>query len=69
MPCGEKLVMPALLQGVEDRAWRTKSAAVDLLGAMAYCAPKQLGTCLPTIVPVLSGAVSDSHVKVSRVEG
>jgi len=61
---GVKLVMPALLQGVEDRAWRTKAAAVDLLGAMAYCAPRQLGTCLPTIVPVMAAAVSDSHVKV-----
>lgn len=49
---------------MEDRAWRTKSAAVELLGAMAYCAPRQLGTCLPTIVPVMAAAVSDTHVKV-----
>ncbi|EKX53505.1 hypothetical protein GUITHDRAFT_57715, partial [Guillardia theta CCMP2712] len=61
---GVKLVMPALLQGVEDRAWRTKAAALDLLGAMAYCAPRQLGTCLPTIVPVMASAVSDTHQKV-----
>jgi hypothetical protein len=39
---GVKLVMPALLQGVEDSAWKTKKAAIDLLGSMAHCAPKQV---------------------------
>ena len=61
---GVKLVMPALLQGVEDSAWKTKKAAIDLLGSMAYCAPRQLGTCLPTIVPVMADAVSDSKAQV-----
>ena len=61
---GVKLVMPALLQGVEDSAWKTKKAAIDLLGSMAYCAPRQLGTCLPTIVPVMAEAVSDTKVQV-----
>ena len=61
---GVKLVMPALLQGVEDSAWKTKKAAIDLLGSMAYCAPRQLGTCLPTIVPVMAEAVSDSKAQV-----
>ncbi len=61
---GVKLVMPALLQGVEDSAWKTKKAAIDLLGSMAHCAPRQLGTCLPTIVPVMADAVSDSKAQV-----
>jgi len=61
---GVKLVMPALLQGVEDSAWKTKKAAIDLLGSMAHCAPRQLGTCLPTIVPVMAEAVSDSKAQV-----
>ncbi len=57
-------MLPALLKGLEDKAWRTKQGSIQLLGAMAYCAPKQLGTALPTVVPRLSGTLTDPHPRV-----
>ena len=61
---GVKLVLPAILQGVDDSAWRTKHGSIELLGTMAYLAPKQLSTSLPTVVPILGKTLSDPHPKV-----
>ena len=59
-----KLILPTLLMGLDDKQWRGKKGAIELMGAMAFLAPKQLSTSLPTILPRLTEVLTDTHKQV-----
>lgn len=61
---GVKIVLPTLLEGLNDSQWRSKKGACDSLGAMAYLDPEQLALSLPVIIPPLTGVLNDSHKEV-----
>ncbi len=63
---GVKLIMPAVLGGLAELSWRSKTASIQLLGHTSFVSPKQLGALLPTIVPELAKAFDDPHPRVQE---
>ncbi|KAK2463021.1 hypothetical protein APHAL10511_004676 [Amanita phalloides] len=61
---GVKLILPSLMEGLDDKQWRSKKGSIELLGMMAYCSPRQLSLSLPIIIPRLTGVLTDSHAQV-----
>jgi HEAT repeat protein len=62
---GVKMVLPKLLNSLQESAWRSRLEAVNLLGSMSSCAPEQLSSSLPIIVPRLIDLLKDPHSKVN----
>lgn len=59
-----KLILPTLLDGLDDKQWRAKKGAIELMGAMAFLAPRQLSVSLPTILPRLTEVLTETHKQV-----
>lgn len=69
-PHSARMVLPDILQNMklevgQKVAWRKRQAAVSLLGAMAYSAPRMLSSYLPTIVNILKDGLVEVHEGVS----
>jgi hypothetical protein len=45
-----KLILPSLLEGLSDKAWRTKEGSIEILGSMAHLAPKQVAFSLSLFI-------------------
>lgn len=64
---GVKQILTPILNSLPcEPQWKTRQEAIRLLGSMAHCAPRQLATCLPQIIPRLVEASSDVHPKVKE---
>ncbi|KAK6539624.1 translational activator of GCN4 [Orbilia ellipsospora] len=61
---GVTVILPTLLEGLDESAWRSKKGACEMLGNMAYLAPSQLAVSLPTIIPPLTNVLTDTHKEV-----
>ncbi|KAI8927350.1 armadillo-type protein [Entophlyctis helioformis] len=61
-----KLVLPSLLIGLQDKAWRSKTGSIEVMASMSALAPRQLSQSLPTIIPGICEALADSHQKVQE---
>eukprot|EP00923_Selenidium_pygospionis_P007197 GHVN01012330.1.p1 GENE.GHVN01012330.1~~GHVN01012330.1.p1 ORF type:complete len:2174 (+),score=530.43 GHVN01012330.1:886-6522(+) len=59
--------LPQLLEKMEaSNPWASRRGSVELLGATAHCAPKQLAKALPEVFPKICESLNDAHPKVKE---
>ncbi|KAL8447416.1 hypothetical protein Emed_004370 [Eimeria media] len=57
---GLRQILPTLTEKLQDTHWMVKIGSIELLAAMASCAPKPLASCVHKVVPLLTDAASDA---------
>eukprot|EP00929_Paragymnodinium_shiwhaense_P118397 TRINITY_DN90318_c0_g1_i1.p1 TRINITY_DN90318_c0_g1~~TRINITY_DN90318_c0_g1_i1.p1 ORF type:complete len:1414 (+),score=223.79 TRINITY_DN90318_c0_g1_i1:100-4341(+) len=65
---GVRLMVNPLLEGLQDKRWKTQIAALELLkpmvGTLAEQAPKRLAALLPKVMPLVCDAASSTRSDV-----
>jgi len=66
-PNGVKIVLPMLFEGMGNKKkWEVKFTSLALLDSLVKSAPKQLGLCLPDIIPIVSQCMWDTKPQVKK---
>ena len=63
-PLAVKLVLPALYDGMEAVAWRTKVECLQALSVLAEHAPSSVGPRLPEAIPKVMECLANTNAKV-----
>ena len=61
------LIQSSILKALDGNQWLTKVESIQLLAAMAFCAPRQLSALLPVVVPQLTHVLASAHQQVRKV--
>lgn len=60
------VICPVLFEALKSPEWRVKVNALERLAQCSTTAPRQIGSLLPRIVPVLSSEVWDTKAQVTK---
>jgi len=65
---GVKLILPILLEGLDEKQCRSKKGSTELLGMMAYRSPRQLSISLPIMINWCIDRLSCSNPYLGKQE-
>ncbi|KXN82440.1 Translational activator gcn1 [Leucoagaricus sp. SymC.cos] len=65
---GLKLILPTLLDGLNEKQWRTKKGSIEVLGMMAYCSPRQLSLSLAQVKSAANKSLKQFGEVISNPE-
>ncbi|KAJ5070418.1 eif-2-alpha kinase activator gcn1 [Anaeramoeba ignava] len=63
---GVKSILPLVISGLDNESWKTKIASIEMLGTVAFCAPKQLSQTMPMVVPLLVNLIRSPRQELRK---